>query len=144
MCHGGVFERAVVPECPHTHTCAALGLCALAPPESAPSNRHDANIYHLPFVGCNKLYSCSQTKECITKDLDHIPHSVHFKFKLGASMRVLEHYSEQFKTLVEETEQCISVLQMQLWDTIISLTKLELRITRVTENEAQLTFEAPC
>ena len=78
------------------------------------------------------LYSHSQTKECITKDSDHIPHSVCFKFKFGVSVRVLEYYSEQFKTLVEQTEQCISVLQLQLWDTIISLTELELMAKRAT------------
>ena len=30
MCHGGVFERALVPERSHTHMCAARGLCELA------------------------------------------------------------------------------------------------------------------
>ena len=54
MCHGGVFERALVPERSHTHTCAVLGLHASAPPESAPSNGHDANVSRLPRVGCNK------------------------------------------------------------------------------------------
>ena len=71
-----------------------------------------------------------QTKECITKDLDHIPCSVHFEFKLRASVRVLEHYRDQFKTLVEQTEQCIAVLQLQLHDTIVSLAKLEVTATR--------------
>ena len=51
---------------------------------------------------------------------------------LRASVRVLEHYGEQFKTLVEQTEQCISVLQLQLWDTIVSLTELELTTSRAT------------
>ena len=36
MCHGGVFERALVPECSHTHTCAARGLHALAPSRVCP------------------------------------------------------------------------------------------------------------
>ena len=80
----------------------------------------------------HELYSCSQTKEHITKDSDHIPCLACFEFKLGASVRVLEHYGEQFKTLVEQTEQCISVLQLQLWDTIVSLTELELTTTRAT------------
>ena len=80
----------------------------------------------------HELYSCSQTKEHITKDSDHIPCLACFEFKLGASVRVLEHYGEQFKTLVEQTEQCISVLQLPLWDTIVSLTELELTTTRAT------------
>ena len=58
----------------------------------------------------HELYSCSRNKECITKDLDHIPHLACFEFKLGASARVLEHYGDQFKTLVEQTEQCIAVV----------------------------------
>ena len=53
MCHRGVFERALVPECLHTHTCAARSLHVSAPPESAPSNRHDTNVSHLPHMGRN-------------------------------------------------------------------------------------------
>ena len=53
MCHGGVFERALVPKRSHTHMCAALGLHVLAPPESALSNGHNANVLHLPHMGCN-------------------------------------------------------------------------------------------
>ena len=73
-----------------------------------------------------ELYSHSQNKECITKDLDHIPCSACFKFKLRTSVRVLEHYGDQFKTLVEQTEQHITVLQLQLHDTIVSLTNWKL------------------
>ena len=65
-------------------------------------------------------------------DSDHIPHLACFKFKLVASMRFLEHHSEQFTTLVEQTEQCISVFQLQLHTTILSLAKLELAATRAT------------
>ena len=36
MCHGGVFERALVPEHSHTHMCAARGLRALAPSRVCP------------------------------------------------------------------------------------------------------------
>ena len=60
MCHGGVFERVLVPECSQTHTCAVHGLCVSAPPESALSNWHDVNVSrplhmvsHLSHVGCN-------------------------------------------------------------------------------------------
>ena len=83
MCHGGFFERALVPERLHTHTCAALGLRASAPPESAPPNGHDANIstargvqhslsdegiYHniekaigMSFTICRASFVCVQT-----------------------------------------------------------------------------------
>ena len=54
MCHGGVFERALVPKRSHTHMCAALGLRASAPPKSAPSNGHDVNVSRLLHMGCNK------------------------------------------------------------------------------------------
>ena len=45
---------------------------------------------------------------------------------------VLEHHGEQFKTLVEQTEQCISVFELHLCDTIVSLTELEHSTTRAT------------
>ena len=45
-------------------------------------------------------------------------------------MRVLEHYSDQFMTLVEQPEQRIAVLQLQLCDTIVSLTDLEVTTAR--------------
>ena len=44
MCHGGVSERALVPERSHTHTCAVRGLRASAPSRVCPSNSHDVNI----------------------------------------------------------------------------------------------------
>ena len=81
-------------------------------------------IYH------HELYSHSQNKEHITKDPDHIPHLACFEFKIGASTRVLEHYNDQFKTLVEQNEQHIAVLQLQLCDTIVSLTNLEVTAAR--------------
>ena len=74
--------------------------------------------------------SYSQNKEHITKDPDHIPDSACFKFKLGASARVLEHYGDQCKTLVEQTEQCVTMLQLQLCDTIVSLAVLEVTTAR--------------
>ena len=60
MCHGGVFERALVPEHSHTHTCAVRGLRALAPSQVCLSNGHGTNVSHplrvvllLSRVGCN-------------------------------------------------------------------------------------------
>ena len=47
------FERALVPERSHRHTCSACGLRALAPPKSALSNGHYANVSRLPCMGCN-------------------------------------------------------------------------------------------
>ena len=38
MCHGGFFERVLVLERSHTHTCAAHGLRALAPSRVCPAS----------------------------------------------------------------------------------------------------------
>ena len=82
-----------------------------------------------PFTEFSKLhhelYSCSQNQGCITKDSAHIPCLACFEFKIRASVRVLKHYGDQFKTLLEQTKQHIAVLQLQVHDTIVSLTDLE-------------------
>ena len=51
MCHGGVFERALVPERSHTHMCASRGLRASAPSRVCLSNSHKAMfcIHHAWF-----------------------------------------------------------------------------------------------
>ena len=53
-----------------------------------------------------------------------------FEVKLRASVRVLEHYGDQFKILVEQTEQHITVLHLQLPDTIVSLAELGVTAAR--------------
>ena len=45
MCHGGVFERALVPERSHTHTCAARGLHASAPSQVCPVQRSQRELF---------------------------------------------------------------------------------------------------
>ena len=63
-CHGGVFERALVPECLHTHTCAARGLRASAPSRVCPiqwsRRKRFASIAHgFTSIACGVQHSLS-------------------------------------------------------------------------------------
>ena len=57
MCHGGVFERALVPERSHTHTCVARSLRASAPSRVCPvqwsRRKHFAsNVHGFVSIAC--------------------------------------------------------------------------------------------